>query len=173
MGRSLMSPRRLCPAALALLVGSVGAPAHAQGFGGSFNQPAVPPILNLNRFGAPPGLNYYNIVQPQLQFQAAISQLQQQTSQLQVGASAVGPGASLATGHPVFYGNYSHYYALRGLAGAGGYGAAGGSYGGAGRFGAGGQFSGAGGGTGFGRGGMPGGGSGFGAPPAGSSSGVR
>lgn len=114
-------------AALALLLGSVVSPAHAQvpQFGGPINQPAVPPILNLNRFGAPPGLNYYNIVQPQVQSQDAISQLQQQTAQIQSQASAVGPGATLTTGHPVSYGNYSHFYALRGfplrgLAGVGG-----------------------------------------------------
>jgi hypothetical protein len=142
MLRDLMSPLRLAPAALALLVGSVGAPARAQGptFGGPGNQPAVPPILNLNRLGAPPGVNYYNIVQPQVQFQSAISQLQQQTSQLQYAATAVGPGASLATGHPVSYGNYSHYYAIRGLAGGGAYGGGGLGTGGPSQLGAGGAF---------------------------------
>jgi hypothetical protein len=126
-----MSARRLGPAAaLALLVGSVGSPARAQvRFGGQIGQPAVPPILNLNRLGAPPGLNYYNIVQPQIQSQSAIAQLQQQ-AQIQFGATAVGPGANLVTGHPVFYGNYSHFYATRGLAGVGA--AGGGGVGGAG-----------------------------------------
>jgi hypothetical protein len=114
-------------AALALLVGSVGSPARAQapGFGGPINQPPIPPILNLNRLGAPPGLNYYNIVQPQVQSQAAIAQLQQQTAQIQYQATAVGPGATLVTGHPVYYGNYLHYYSARGLAGVGGAGTAG------------------------------------------------
>jgi hypothetical protein len=119
MERTRMKARRLgLAAALALLVGGVGSPVRAQGFGGQINQPAVPPILNLNRLGAPPGLNYYNIYQPQIQAQSAIAQLQQQ-AQIQYGATAVGPGANLVTGHPVFYGNYSHFYATRGLAGVG------------------------------------------------------
>jgi hypothetical protein len=106
------------------------------------NQPPVPAILNLNRFGAPPGLNYYNIVQPQVQAQAAIAQLQQQ--QTQYGATAVGPGAALSTGHPVFFGNYSHFYATRGLAGVGasvvgGGGSAGTQFGTGGQVGTGGQ----------------------------------
>src|SRR5947208_2204631 len=122
MRKALMIPRRFGAAALALAVASAGAPARAQAPSfGVPNQPPVAPILNLNRLGAPPGVNYYNIVQPQVQFQSAISQLQQQTTQLQYAATAVGPGANLATGHPVFYGNYSHYYATRGLAGVGGY----------------------------------------------------
>ena len=132
MGRTRMSARRLdLAAALAVLIGGIGSPARAQvGFGGQIGQPAVPPILNLNRLGAPPGLNYYNIVQPQIQATSAIAQLQQQQSQLQYGATAVGPGANLVTGHPVFYGNYSHFYATRGLAGVGA--AGGGGLGGAG-----------------------------------------
>src|SRR5205807_1068466 len=68
--------------------------------------------------GAPPGVNYYNIVQPQVQAQTAIAQLQQQV-QTQVLATSVGPGSGLSTGHPVFFGNYYHYYSTRGLAGIG------------------------------------------------------
>jgi hypothetical protein len=111
----------LCPAALAVLLAGLGSPARAQGipFGGPAYQPPVNPIVNITRQGAPPGLNYYNIVQPQLQFQASISQLQQQTTQLQAAATAVGPGATLTSGHPVFYGNLTHYYSTRGLAGVG------------------------------------------------------
>lgn len=111
-------------AAVALLAGGLASPVQAQGipFGGPGYQPPVPPIINITRQGAPAGINYYNIVQPQVQFGSNINQLQQRTSLLQAEASAAGPGANLSTGHPVFFGNYSHFYATRGLAGVGTYG---------------------------------------------------
>jgi hypothetical protein len=57
--------------------------------------------------------NLYNIVQPQVQYASEISQLQQQASQFQgTLAQASGAGA-LVTGHPAFFGNYSHYYGRR------------------------------------------------------------
>jgi hypothetical protein len=117
-------------AALAGMVAGFGGPARAQGipFGGPAYNPPVSPYLNLIRGGASPGLNYYNIVQPQIQFQSEITGLQQQTGALQAQQSAVGPGTSLATGHMVAFGNWSHYYARRGMAGIGG-----GMYGGMGR----------------------------------------
>jgi hypothetical protein len=143
-------------ATLAVLLTGLAAPARAQGipFGGPTYNPPVNPILNLNRLGSPPGINYFNLVQPQIQFGSSINQLQLQTGQLQSDITAVGTGAVLATGHPVAFGNLSHYYAFRGLAGVSG-GAVGG-------FGFGGQ------------GGLSGGaGGGFNRPGGGASSGVR
>jgi hypothetical protein len=86
-------------------VAGAGSPALAQTpFGGNLYQPPVSPYLNILRTGAPPALNYYNIVQPQFQFGNQISQLQMSQQQL--------PGAALGTttGHPVQFGSYLHYY---------------------------------------------------------------
>jgi hypothetical protein len=86
------------------------------GFGFAPTQP-VSPYINILRAGAPFGVNYYNIVQPQLQFQASLSNLQQQTTQLETGTAA---NAFPATGHAAFFDNQLHYYGRRpGSTGAG------------------------------------------------------
>jgi hypothetical protein len=107
---------RLLPLA-ALMLSALGWNAFAQGppgFG-NLNQPPVSPYLNINRLGASPAVNYYNIVQPQLQFASQIAQLNQQTNQIQgaVNQGATGGPESLRTGHMAYFGNYSHYYGLR------------------------------------------------------------
>ena len=43
-----------------------------------FSRPTVSPYLNLNRFGTSTGLNYYNLVRPQLDYNSSIVQLRQQ-----------------------------------------------------------------------------------------------
>jgi hypothetical protein len=86
-------------------VAGAGSPALAQApFGGNLYQPPVSPYLNILRAGAPPGLNYYNIVQPQFQFGNQISQLQMNQQQL------AGAALGTTTGHPVQFGSYLHYY---------------------------------------------------------------
>ncbi len=96
-------------AALAFLLAGSSSRTHAQTLYGNLNQPAVSPYLNVLRGGAPPGVNYYNIVQPQLQFFSAINRLQQQQQQTAavLGSSS---GGALTTGHEVQFSNYSHYY---------------------------------------------------------------
>jgi hypothetical protein len=115
-------------ATLAVLLTGLAAPARAQGvpFGGPTYNPPVNPILNLNRQGSLPGINYFNLVQPQIQFGSSINQLQQQAGQLQSEITGAGNAAGLVTGHPVAFGNLSHYYAFRGLAGVSGGGLVGG-----------------------------------------------
>jgi hypothetical protein len=81
--------------------------------------PAVSPYVNLPRFGAPLGVNYYNLVQPQIQFQSAISGLQQNQASL-MGAVTTGTDVGygpVVTGHLAMFGNTSHYFAGRGGAG--------------------------------------------------------
>jgi hypothetical protein len=54
-------------------------------------------------------VNYFNLVQPQLQFNSAIGQLGVQQTAL--GQAISNPAISgLTTGHPVMFGNYGHYY---------------------------------------------------------------
>jgi hypothetical protein len=119
--------KRLWMTALAALVlaGFVAAgPCHAQG---SYTyqqpqtspryQPAVSPYLNINRAGAPQGVNYSTLVRPQIDNTRAIQQLQLQFQQEQ-GQFAqpnafmtADPNALLPyTGHPVQFMTYSHYF---------------------------------------------------------------
>ena len=126
-----------------VLLAATAAPASAQNLpGGGIAPPAVSPYLNVVRSGAPYGLNYYNIVQPQLQFQSEITQLQQQANVYQSQQAQRGI-AGLDTGHAATFNNYSHYYGRRGqiVLGAGqaggfggapvGFGAGAGGFGGA------------------------------------------
>jgi hypothetical protein len=116
-------------AILGLLVAVMGSQAHAQPMGGP-SQPPVSPYINILRGGAPAGVNYFNIVQPQLDFNNAIGQLQ--TQQNGMGqAMAMGNTLGTTTGHPVMFGNLSHYYSVQRMgAGMGGMGMGGGGMGG-------------------------------------------
>jgi len=97
-------------AILGLLVTGMGSQAPAQ-MPGPY-QPPISPYINILRGGASPAINYFNIVQPQLQFNDAIGQLQtQQTSMGQ--AIATGSTLGTTTGHPVMFGNLSHYYSVQ------------------------------------------------------------
>ena len=85
-------------------------------------QPAVSPYLNINRFGQPPGLNYYNLVRPQIQTQQQLMNLQNQQQLLASGLAGGGaitpldkPPPTSGTGHPVNYFDWSRYFPLQGL----------------------------------------------------------
>lgn len=109
----------------ALILGIAGSthPALAQTIGGapSPSGPAISPYLNLMRPATLPGINYYGLVQPQMQFQSAISNLQQNQASLLQTVTTGGAGADqpLTTGHPAAFGNYLHYYPMRGTSGFG------------------------------------------------------
>jgi hypothetical protein len=108
-------------AVVLLVVVGLGFQAHAQ-MGtpyGPLNGP-ISPYININRFGASPAVNYFNIVQPQLQFNAAIDQLGVQQGALgqSMNSMANNPGG-MTTGHPVMYGNYLWFYNSRGVGGMG------------------------------------------------------
>ena len=74
------------------------------------------PYLNLLRQGSPAGVNYYDLVRPQFQFQNSIQALQQQVSslgsQVAVGEAQSASGLPV-TGHPSQFFNYSHYFSGR------------------------------------------------------------
>jgi hypothetical protein len=92
-----------------------------------FGTPVVSPWVNLNRFGNP-AVNLYGIIQPQMQLQTGLAQLQQQQQALAAGTGLTGADPNLpTTGHPTRFQNYSHYFMTQG--GTGQYGA-GGTYGG-------------------------------------------
>lgn len=78
-------------------------------------QPQVSPFLNINR-GGNPAINYFGIVQPQMQTIQQLQALQMQQAQMLQLGMGMGPidpaaaGAAPATGmHPTFF-NYGHYF---------------------------------------------------------------
>jgi hypothetical protein len=119
--------RRLCFLVALAASAFSGSSVLAQTLGGQNpSGPAVSPYLNLMRAGAPLGVNYYDLVRPQIQFRSAISNLQRSQAGLIQGLTTGGSAADSAvmTGHPVMFGNYSHYFPGQGT--SGGLGASGG-----------------------------------------------
>lgn len=86
--------------------------------------PAFPPILNLNRSGTNPAINYFGLVRPQQQATQQLANLQYQQSLLASGAGAMGalapdqPVPLSTTGHPVRYFDYARYFPIGGLPGS-------------------------------------------------------
>ena len=81
-----------------------------------YSQPQVSPYLNILRGGGSPGMNYYGLVRPQLNYASGIAGLQQQNQQNQLlitglqttaTAGALGP---VTTGQPFgFMTNRSYF----------------------------------------------------------------
>lgn len=100
--------------ALGLLTMSVGA-ASAQGMYPPA-RPAVSPYLNLLRAGTPPGLNYYNLVRPQIEFTSSINMLNQQVGANRLGLTSLeqsmtqGPVRLPATGFVPQFMNQRQYF---------------------------------------------------------------
>jgi hypothetical protein len=93
-------------AALSLMMVSLGA-SRAQG------QPppsGYSPYLNLARPGSP-GINYYGLVRPEIEFRNNLQQLQRNTTRLQSQFSQA-TGGDLSTGHPSAFQYYGGYYGL-------------------------------------------------------------
>ena len=70
--------------------------------------PGYSPYLNLARPGSP-GMNYYGLVRPQVEFRNDLQQLQRTTTTLQSGVSQFMSG-DLATGHPAAFMYFGGYY---------------------------------------------------------------
>ncbi|HWG42139.1 MAG TPA: hypothetical protein VN688_05085 [Gemmataceae bacterium] len=101
---------RVSMAILGLLMAGMNSQARAQ-MAGPY-QPPISPYINILRGGAPAAINFFNIVQPQLAFDNAINQLQMQQNSMGQ-AMAAGSTLGTTTGHPVMFGNYSHYYPMQ------------------------------------------------------------
>ena len=94
---------------------ALGTIAHAQPQIGSYqppiNNPAFSPYLNLNnRGGTNAAINYFGIVQPQMQMQNAIQQLQGQVTTTQDALTAGQALAPVTTGHGVQFMNSTPYF---------------------------------------------------------------
>ena len=108
--------KRLVLTSVVLLGWFAPGPVWAQGyFGrggyGGYQNGGVSPYLQLNRLGAPPALNYYNLVRPQFQFGNAIQQLGQQviTGQQDI-ANLETPTPLPPTGHAVGFQTHLRYF---------------------------------------------------------------
>jgi len=75
-------------------------------------KPVISPYLNLLRNNNPAYLNYYGLVQPQIQTQNALNNLQTQVSTLQNAPQQAfaGTGSELATGKTVGYFTHRQYF---------------------------------------------------------------
>jgi hypothetical protein len=103
-------------------------------------RPPLSPYLNMNRPGTNPAINYFSLVQPQMQTQQQLQNLQYGQNLLNNGT--LGPQVAplnqpvpiTTTGHPVYYFDYARYFPLSGLPSSigGGGGIGGGGAGGAG-----------------------------------------
>lgn len=82
------------------------------------NAPPISPYIGLLRAGASPGINWANIVMPQVELYNATNQLQGQQNVL---GSAVGgmSNAPTTTGHPVLFGSFLQFYNSRGVLASG------------------------------------------------------
>jgi hypothetical protein len=105
---------------LAVLVFSAGQAA----FGQLPNQrPVVSPYINLNRQGSSPGVNYYGIVRPELNYQNSINQLQVQQAateqQLQSAQQQQAAGLPV-TGHPTGFQTHHRFFRTSGARGGAG-----------------------------------------------------
>ena len=111
-------------AILGLLMAGIGSQAHAQLSPFGPLQSPVSPYQNINRLGANPAVNWFTIVQPEIQFNNALGALA--LGQGNLAGAITGSLLGETTGHPSMFGNYSHYYPgfymvmMRGRMGMGG-----------------------------------------------------
>ncbi|HEY7330495.1 MAG TPA: hypothetical protein VH592_22835 [Gemmataceae bacterium] len=108
--------RRLCFVVALTATAFSGSSVWAQTIGGQNpSGPAVSPYLNLMRVGAPLGVNYYDLVRPQIQLRSDVANLQQNQAALFRGLSNGGAADSaVTTGHIAMFGNTSHYFPAQG-----------------------------------------------------------
>src|SRR5438132_882791 len=108
--------KRLVLPLAVLLLACASSPARAQVPIGTrpvspFVRPPVSPFINLFRGGAAAGVNYYGIVRPQLETQAALQQLQLQGAAAApyLDGSLLATKGILDTGTPSRFLSYQQY----------------------------------------------------------------
>jgi hypothetical protein len=112
-----MSKRFLWSAVAALLGGPAPVALAQAGYAlpptGPFSRPVTSPYLNLNRAGASPAINYYNLVRPEFREINTAQSLQLQVNQIrqQPTFQAEGRPELPATGYPVRFLDYGAYFA--------------------------------------------------------------
>ena len=93
------------------VLGLAASVASAQPRVGPTSRPAVSPYLNLLRPGNSAGLNYYNLVKPQVEFRNHIQNLQQQVTTNQTAITDLANAAIPTTGHATSFLNTGGYFA--------------------------------------------------------------
>jgi hypothetical protein len=114
-----LSPLSLC-SVLAFLTVNVGSASAQYTPISPFSQPRVSPYLNLLRQGTAPGINYYGLVRPEIDFRTGIQQLGAQgiANQQAINALQNTTGA-LTTGHAFGFQNHQGYFQNLGAGGQG------------------------------------------------------
>lgn len=92
------------------VLGLVVSTASAQPPGPPPPPPAFSPYLNLLRPGNSPGVNYYGLVRPQMEFRNNIQNLQQQVSNNRADISGLNNAVIPTTGHTTSFLNTGGYY---------------------------------------------------------------
>jgi hypothetical protein len=105
------------------VVGLVAASASAQPrvgptAGATAPRPAVSPYLQLLRPGNSPGVNYYGLVRPQVDFRNSIQDLQQQITTNQTDIAGLNTQLLPVTGHRTTFMNTGGYFGTGGLGAA-------------------------------------------------------
>ena len=73
-------------------------------------RPAFSPFLNLTRQGVSPGIAYYGLVRPELQYNQSIQNLQGAVGLNQQAIGDIQGGGLATTGHPTQFLNYGGYF---------------------------------------------------------------
>jgi hypothetical protein len=107
--------RSTIAAGVVVLMGLGGAvlaqpPGIGPGASPPISRPPVSPYLNLLRSGNSPGVNYYGLVRPQLEFRQSIQNLQQQSINTQSEISGLIDSTFPATGHRTTFLNTGGYF---------------------------------------------------------------
>jgi hypothetical protein len=106
-----MSHRYVALLAIGILC-LAAAPGWAQA---PLSRPTVSPYLNLNRAGAPPAINYYNLVRPQTQLFGSVANLQQQVNTNRQDIGGVQQNLTLPpTGHSAGFMTQGQYFMTMG-----------------------------------------------------------
>ena len=109
-----MKSIRLFPLLVSVLAMFLTQRAEAQGLSSPYyysTQPRVSPYINLLRQGSAPGVNYYGLVRPEIEFRRNIQQLQGQTLNQQQAITGLQTTTSaVVTGHPVGFQTQGSYF---------------------------------------------------------------
>ena len=95
---------------VAVLLSIAGGASAQSGIVPATSRPAVSPYLNLLRPGNSPGVNYYGLVRPQLEFQNGLRNLQQQVQTNETAIAGLNKAILPTTGHTSTFLNTGGYY---------------------------------------------------------------
>jgi hypothetical protein len=108
------------PLATGLAVLFIGVMAGRVSAQAAYTRPPVSPWINLNNPANDPGINFYGIVRPELRYNAAIPNLQQQVTTTQQAVTTLEASPALpTTGHRFAFQSQGRYFQTLGRQGQG------------------------------------------------------